>query len=228
MRSLAKHHLVDSKNATGIFVAAFLLCLLPVTSPAGDTLAGDSARMACMEAIDLIGYGVVIGLNGTGDSDAGPAKETMAVLLKGFDIAMSPRDIKSKSVANVIVIASVLPSHRPGDSVDVQVFALGDATSLEGGLLLMASLLGPSNTVYAVAQGKIELGSRGTRSDGETEETATESQIATGLVHNAAVLKQTAPSESPDISQATASVTPLRKMPVDPLAPSKSATTSHM
>ncbi|QBG47357.1 hypothetical protein EGM51_08125 [Verrucomicrobia bacterium S94] len=93
----------------------------------------DLVRIQGVERIDLVGYGVVVGLNKTGDKDIELAKRTVSNLMKNFNIFIDSGDISSKNVAVVMVTASVEPFHRRGDRVGVQVASMGDATSLQGG-----------------------------------------------------------------------------------------------
>ncbi len=118
----------------------------------------DIARIAGLESVDLIGYGVVIGLNGSGDKDIDLTKQTMANLIENFNVKIEVDDISSKNVAAVIVTAKAPPFHKEGDRIDVIVSSLGDATSLEGGVLLMTPLMDPNAEVYALAQGGLTIG----------------------------------------------------------------------
>jgi flagellar P-ring protein FlgI len=107
----------------------------------------------------LVGYGLVTGLAGTGDSQRSKAtRQSIANMLSRFDLAIASDDIQSRNVAAVMVTAS-LPTHsRSGDTLDVVVTSIGDARSLAGGSLLMAPLKGPDGRVYALAQGPLTVG----------------------------------------------------------------------
>jgi flagellar P-ring protein FlgI len=107
----------------------------------------------------LVGYGVVTGLAGTGDSARSKAtRQSIANLLSNFDIAITTDQINSRNVAIVSVMASLPPVNRRGDKVDVAVTSLGDAKSLVGGTLLLTSLKGPDGKIYALAQGPVSIG----------------------------------------------------------------------
>lgn len=107
----------------------------------------------------LIGYGLVTGLAGTGDSPVNKAtRQSIANLLSQFDVVVTPEQVQSRNVAAAIVTASLPPFARPGDAVDVTVASLGDARSLVGGTLLLAALKAPNGRIYALAQGPVSVG----------------------------------------------------------------------
>ena len=107
---------------------------------------------------ELTGYGLIIGLNGTGDkSNSKFTAQAVANMLETMNIKVSPNDIKSKNVAAVIVSAKLPPFARSGDKIDVFVSSIGDAKSLAGGTLVLTPLTAIDGNVYAIAQGNISL-----------------------------------------------------------------------
>ncbi|MDC4205785.1 MAG: flagellar basal body P-ring protein FlgI [Candidatus Manganitrophus sp.] len=118
--------------------------------------------MAAVEGVrenSLIGYGLVIGLNGTGDKTGTTfTVQTLSSMLKKMGIAVEPSAVKVKNVAAVMVTAKLPPFVKTGSRIDVVVSSLGDATSLQGGTLLLTPLKGADQQVYAVAQGPISIG----------------------------------------------------------------------
>lgn len=107
----------------------------------------------------LTGYGLVVGLNGTGDkSGADFTVVAMANMLKNIGVQVNPNAIKPKNVAAVMITASLPPFARSGQKMDVTVSSVGDASSLNGGTLITAPLYGPDGKVYALAQGAISVG----------------------------------------------------------------------
>lgn len=107
----------------------------------------------------LVGFGVVTGLAGTGDSPRSKAtRQSVANLMSNFDVNIASDQINSRNVAIVSVMASLPPVARQGDRVDVTVTSLGDARSLAGGTLLLAPLKGPNGKIYALAQGPVSIG----------------------------------------------------------------------
>ena len=107
----------------------------------------------------LVGYGLVVGLRGTGDRQQTYfTVQTLANAMRRMGVQISPAQVTVKNVAAVFVTASLPAFIRPGEKVDVTVASVGDATSIEGGVLLMTSLRGPDGQVYAQAQGPLTLG----------------------------------------------------------------------
>jgi flagellar P-ring protein precursor FlgI len=106
----------------------------------------------------LVGYGLVSGLNGSGDRK-GLCENSISVAMKNVGINISPTtDFKPKNMAAVMVTASLPAFAKSGDSIDVMVSSIGDATNLEGGVLLMTTLKGANGQVFATAQGAISIG----------------------------------------------------------------------
>lgn len=104
----------------------------------------------------LVGYGLVIGLAGTGDGTLDFTKQALSNALKEFGI--NAKDVKSKSVAAVMVTADIGPFVKEGTRIDVTVSTIGDAATLQGGVLLQTPMIGADGIVYAVAQGPIAVG----------------------------------------------------------------------
>jgi len=105
----------------------------------------------------LQGYGLVVGLAGTGDTTDLTAR-VLASVLRRQGLAVDPEDLDGQNVASVIVRAELPPFARRGQRIDVEVSAIGDATSLQGGTLLMTPLRGADGEVYAVAHGPVVIG----------------------------------------------------------------------
>lgn len=146
---------------------AFLVAivLMAGTAAAQAALATDGVRIKDLGKLGgwrdnaLVGYGLVTGLAGTGDSPRNQAtRQSIANLLQNFDVRLSPDQVTSRNVAAVMVTASLPPFARRGDTIDVTVTSMGDARSLLGGSLLLAPLKGPDGRVYALAQGPISVG----------------------------------------------------------------------
>ncbi len=103
----------------------------------------------------LYGYGLVVGLQGTGDSKSTITKSSLKNLLKNF--GMEGDDVVSKNSAAVLLTAQLPPFVRVGDRIDITVSSIGDAKSLEGGILIQSPLKGADNVIYAVVQGALAL-----------------------------------------------------------------------
>ncbi len=126
----------------------------------------------------LIGYGIVVGLKGTGDSSADITGQSLSRLFVklGLDIQNNP-NIKSKNAAAVIVTAKLPPFARVGNHLDVTVSSIGDSPSLEGGMLLVTPLRAGDQNVYAVAQGPVSIGAI---ADGSTKNFPTVGRVVSG------------------------------------------------
>jgi len=136
--------------------AALAAALLCARAPA-DSLLKDVAVVHGVRDNQLFGPGLVVGLNGTGDS-AAVAGKMAKNLLERLDVSLSSSDLGSKNTAAVMVTATLGPFARKGSRIDVTVSSLGDASSLQGGVLLITPLEGPDGKVYAVAQGSTSVG----------------------------------------------------------------------
>jgi flagellar P-ring protein precursor FlgI len=119
----------------------------------------DIASFRGVRSNQLVGYGLVVGLAGTGDSDdATFTLQSMSSMLEKMGVTVSPDEIKIKNVAAVMVTAELPPFARSGSRLDALVNSIGDAKTLGGGTLLMTPLKGADGQVYAVAQGPVATG----------------------------------------------------------------------
>src|SRR3990167_5937056 len=109
----------------------------------------------------LVGYGIVVGLNGTGDAlrNAPFTKQSLEAMLERLVVNVRDANLNTKNVAAVMVTAKLPPFAAPGAQIDASVSALGDAKSLLGGTLLVTPLMGADGQAYAVAQGTVQTGS---------------------------------------------------------------------
>jgi flagellar P-ring protein FlgI len=128
----------------------------------------DIATVQGVRNQQLIGYGLMVGLNGTGDTQRSTfTLQSVASMLKRFGITVPQSDLRLRNVAAVMVTATVPGFTREGGSVDVIVSSMGDATSLQGGTLLMTPLSsGIDGPVYAMAQGPLSVGGMSVRANG--------------------------------------------------------------
>jgi flagellar P-ring protein FlgI len=143
-------------------------CLVLMTSlwVAGSVEASDGGvRLKDLGRIDgvrdnmIVGYGVVTGLAGTGDSSRSQATlQAIVNALQSFGVNVTISQLSTRNVAGVMVVATLPAYARPGDKIDVNVSSAGDARSLAGGTLLMMPLYGPDKAIYALAQGPLSVG----------------------------------------------------------------------
>ncbi|MEK0085056.1 flagellar basal body P-ring protein FlgI [Benzoatithermus flavus] len=143
-------------------VGAALLLLVAGTSVAAAATSRikDIADFEGVRSNMLVGYGLVVGLNGTGDSlrNALFTQESLVAMLERLGVSTRGTNLNTKNVAAVMVTATLPPFARQGSRIDVSVSALGDAKSLLGGTLLVTPLLGADGEAYAVAQGALSVG----------------------------------------------------------------------
>lgn len=141
------------------WVLAFASCLAAFPACAEPIRIKDIGKVEGWRENALVGYGLVTGLAGTGDSMRNKTtRQSIANMLSRFDISVGADDVQSRNVAAVMVTASLSPFARPGDTLDVTVTSVGDARSLVGGSLILAPLKGPDGKVYALAQGAVSVG----------------------------------------------------------------------
>lgn len=156
----------------------------------------DVARFSGVERQELIGFGLVVGLNGTGDSDEVLTQQTIGNVLQNFNLAVNPDDIVAENTAAVMVTATVRGSANKGDSIPAKVSTIGDASALTGGTLLLTPLKGPDGDVWARGQGSLTIGgySFGGGAEGG-EETVTKNHPVVGKLTNGVKLLEDVESE---------------------------------
>jgi flagellar P-ring protein precursor FlgI len=118
----------------------------------------DVAQVQGLSDLQLVGYGIVVGLPGTGDGSSQVTTQSVRNMLRNLGLEVDQKQIKMKNVAAVMVTARLAPFSKVGNRMDVLVSSLGDAKSLSGGILLMTPLKGADEEVYALAQGPIGTG----------------------------------------------------------------------
>jgi flagellar P-ring protein precursor FlgI len=145
----------------------------------------------------LIGYGLIVGLQGTGDGlRSSPfTDQSMRAMLQNLGISTQGGQSQSKNTAAVMVTANLPPFASPGSRIDVTVSSLGDATSLRGGTLIMTSLTGADGQIYAVAQGSVIVS--GFQAQGAAA-TVTEGVTTAGRVPGGAIIERELPSRFKD------------------------------
>ena len=178
-----------------IIAVALVAASLPAASSASaEARVKDVARVLGIRDNSLYGYGLVIGLNGTGDkSTASPfTPQAIASMLLRLGIAVPVERLDGKNVAAVMVTAKLPPFAKPGATVDVTVSSLGDATTLQGGTLLLTPLQGPDGRVYALAQGALSVG--GVSASGESGDKVQKNHPTVGRIPNGAAVEREVPN----------------------------------
>jgi flagellar P-ring protein precursor FlgI len=161
----AKRHRLKPRLLGAVVLVCLALWLVVFlgSSPVDAARLKDIASIGGVRPNQLIGYGLVVGLDGSGDRGRGSGGRDFTVqslvsMLERMGITVDPRDVKVRNVAAAMVTAQLPPFARPGSQIDVTVSSMGDAKSLQGGTLLLTPLRGVDGAVYAVAQGPISLG----------------------------------------------------------------------
>lgn len=154
-----KRYLKSKRSQNAIFSFLSLIFILCSVSNSEAARIKDIVNIEGVRENSLVGYGLVIGLNGTGDKSGTTFTiQSLSNMLNKMGITVDPTAIKVKNVAAVMVTAKLPPFIRQGSRIDVAVSSLGDASSLQGGTLLVTPLKGIDQQVYAIAQGAVSIG----------------------------------------------------------------------
>jgi flagellar P-ring protein precursor FlgI len=175
-----------------VFTAFLLLAISAQAEDSGIRLK-DLVTVEGVRANQLVGYGLVVGLNGTGDRQQTlfPA-QSLTNLLSRMGVSISPTQITVKNTAAVLVTATLPPYAQPGTTLDVTAAAIGDATNLQGGLLVLTTLRGVNGEVFAMAQGAVVTGGFVAGRGGANSQTVNHPTV--GRVPNGASVEKLAPS----------------------------------
>lgn len=149
-------------------ILTLIILLLPALAAAQSVRIKDLVEVDGVRANDLVGYGLVVGLNGTGDGlrNAPFTEEILSNILERLGVNVTGEQFRPRNVAAVFVTAQLPPFSRAGNQIDVTVSAIGDASSLLGGTLVMTPLNAADGQIYAVAQGTVIAGGVGAEGDG--------------------------------------------------------------
>ena len=160
------------KNIIIIAVLAVLAIHITSSFAASNVRIKDVAKINGVQELQVFGYGLVVGLAGTGDrTNTVFTTQTMRNMLRNMGIELPDRQITMRNVAAVMVTGTIDPFKKPGTRIDITVSSIGDARSLEGGTLIMTPLQGPDGEMYATAQGAISTGGFDIRSRGANRTT---------------------------------------------------------
>ena len=173
-----------------------VVCVLTSVCDAHATRLKDLATFSGVRSNQLVGYGLVVGLSGTGDGTSSPFTiRSMANMLEKMGVQVDAGALKPKNVASVMVTANMPVTSRPGSRIDVAVASIGDSKSLFGGTLLMTPLKGIDGQVYGIAQGALTLG--GFSAQGEAS-IATKNVVTAARIPNGATIERPVPFEFND------------------------------
>jgi flagellar P-ring protein precursor FlgI len=186
-----------------LFLAAAACALLAASAPAAAAPATavetvrlkDLGRMQGWRSNTLVGYGIVTGLAGTGDSPGNAAtKQALSNVLSQFNLTVPAAQMQSRNVAVVLVSAELPAFAREGDTLDATVTSAGDARSLVGGSLLVAPLSGPDGRVHALAEGPLSVGGYRYDANGNVVQ---KNHPTVGAIPNGARVEVATPAELP-------------------------------
>ena len=152
--------LLDRLWFVGIHVVMFALLMLSASQAHATSRIKDIAQFEDVRENTLVGYGLVTGLRNTGDDikKIAPTKESLIGMLERLGINTRNDILDTQNVAAVMVTATLPPFSRKGNRIDITVSSLGNASSLQGGTLVVTPLMGADGEVYAVAQGELQVG----------------------------------------------------------------------
>jgi flagellar P-ring protein precursor FlgI len=186
---------LDRFSLKELVASLLLLAFLSVMSFPSEVFGARLKDIADVEGVrgnQLFGYGIVIGLNGTGDGNSVEfTGQSLANMLERVGVRVLPEDIKVKNVAAVMVTGSLPPFARPGSKIDVTLSSLGDAKSLAGGTLIMTNLKGADGNTYAVAQGPVSTGSFAI--EGGNGDSAQKNHPTVGIISGGAYVERGVP-----------------------------------
>lgn len=169
MKNLFRHILAVTLIASALSLQIAGPAFAQAQPPARDRVK-DMVSIGGVRSNQLVGYGIVVGLNGTGDGSVAATRQTMQSLLQRFGMSIPDiNGIEAKNAAAVMVTAELPAFAKPGQKIDVTVSSMNKASSLRGGSLLITQLVGADNETYAVAQGNLAVGGLGiTGKDGSS------------------------------------------------------------
>jgi flagellar P-ring protein precursor FlgI len=194
-----------SRAGRALMFVALACAALPAATPAHAERLKDLVQIQGVRDNPLIGYGLVVGLDGTGDQTTQTpfTTQTLANMLANLGISINNQaagsantqstlaNIQLKNVAAVMVTAVLPPFARPGEAIDVTVSSLGNARSLRGGTLLLTPLKGADGQVYALGQGNVAVGGAGASANGSSVQV---NQLAAGRIASGAIVERSVPT----------------------------------
>ena len=181
---------IGSRARQHVLRLLLAICLCPAGLPAHAERIKDLATIAGVRDNQLIGYGLVVGLDGSGDQTTQTPFTVQSIInmLGNLGVQLPPgTSLQLKNVAAVMVTATLPPFARPGQQIDVTVSSMGNAKSLRGGTLLLAPLKGADGQVYALAQGNVLVGGAGASGGGAS---TTVNHLSAGRVPGGATVER--------------------------------------
>jgi flagellar P-ring protein precursor FlgI len=177
------------KKSLGLLAALLLVLSMPTWANAARLK--DIADIEGVRGNQLFGFGVVVGLNGTGDGNGVDfTTQSISNMLETMGVRVDPEEVKVKNVAAVMVTAELPAFIRPGSRIDITLSSVGDAKSLQGGTLIFTPLKGADGNVYAVAQGPVTVGGFSVDGGGDS---AVKNHPTVGVISSGAIVERAIP-----------------------------------
>jgi flagellar P-ring protein FlgI len=180
------------RKLKSLFISS--LILLATSAFAGGARVKDIATVAGARDNQLVGYGLVVGLAGDGDKNPVQTLQTLANVLQRYGITVPPTTLSSKNIAIVMVTAEIPAFKKAGSKLDVTVSSMGDAKTLQGGVLIQTPLLGADGKVYAVAQGPLSIGGLSAGTDGGGGASVQKNHPTVGQIIDGALVEREIPA----------------------------------
>ena len=177
------------------FLLPLLLALVAWSSPAGAEQIRDVAEIHGARDNQLVGYGVIVGLSGTGDNSVSAPLATQSTLamLRRLGVQVDSRQLRLRNIAAVMVTATIPAFAKPGTKLDVTVASIGNARSIQGGVLVQTVLKGADRKSYAIAQGSVVLGGFG--ASGKSGSSVSSGSTTAGRVPQGALVEREIPTK---------------------------------
>ncbi len=191
---LSKPRFLGTRSRVGgLLIGALLLCCS--TGSAWATRIKDMTLVEGGRDNQLVGYGLIVGLAGKGDSKLSYTVQSVANALQRFGINIPAITIKSDNVAAVMITADISAFAKPGSRIDVTISSIGDAKTIQGGVLLQTPLMGADDTVYAVAQGAVAVGGFIGGEGGPGGATVQKNHPTVGMISGGAIVEREIPAK---------------------------------
>ncbi|MBN1115087.1 MAG: flagellar basal body P-ring protein FlgI, partial [Oligoflexia bacterium] len=183
-----------------LFLSKIFVVLVFIINDASAVRIKDLSNIKGVRENMLIGYGLVVGLDGTGDGKSPYTSKSLSQMFRRMGVEVTSEEATSKNVAAVIVTATLPPFPRVGNKIDVIVSSVGDAKSLQGGTLLVTPLKANSQDVYAVAQGPVSIGGFAVKG---SKASTQKNHVTVGTIPNGAIIERELPLDFSNISNFT-------------------------
>lgn len=186
--------LKNEMKKRAIFISTILLCMTFFTNISYAERLKDLAGIQGVRHNQLMGYGLVVGLDGSGDQTTQTPFTVQSIISMMQQLGVSiptGTSLQLKNVAAVMVTTSMPPFSQPGQTLDITVSSMGNAKSLRGGTLLMTPLKGADNQIYAMAQGNVLVGGAGAAANGSKAQV---NHLSVGLISSGATVERAVPS----------------------------------